>query len=152
MVDHIGAKATQTGLYLPAIGVFAQVPGESQQAQGVLEAEVLGLGALGERGAFGLGVVVTDLAPLHIGPVLAEEQIDQITGLGIFPEGLGTIGLLLQDQLRFFGVQIRRGDLVGQGGFEQLLAAVFRHPLGFEIGAKTTDPHHAGETLEGNRA
>ena len=57
-----------------------------------------------------------------------------------------------QDQLRLFGIEIGRGDLLGQGGLEQLLGAVFSDALGFQVGAEAADAHHAGQALQLNGA
>ena len=57
-----------------------------------------------------------------------------------------------QDQLRLFRIEIGRGDLLRQGGLEQLLGAVFSDALRFQVGTKTADAHHAGQALQLNGA
>ena len=152
MVHHEGPEATQPSLQLAPIGVLPEEARQPQQSDGVLQAELLGLGPLGQGGPLRLGVGVAHLAPLHVGAVLAKEQIHLLAGFRVFAQGLGAIGLLLENQLGLVGIEIGRGDLLGQGGLEQLLAAVLGDPLGLQVGAEATDAHHAGEALELHRA
>jgi hypothetical protein len=95
--------------------VLAQEAGETEQTQGILKAQILGIDALGQGRPPGLGVFIAHLTALHIGAVLAEQQVDGITGLRILAEGLGALGLLAQDQLRLVGIEVGRGDRPGAG-------------------------------------
>ena len=147
-MHHIGPEAAQASLDAAAIGVLSQQPGQPQQAEGILQGHRFGLDALRKRGPFGFGVVLTHLTPLQIGAVLTEQQIHLIPGFGVLAEGFGSICLLLEDQFRLLGIEIGRGDLLGKGGLEQLLAAVVGHPLGLQVGAEAADPHHTGKTLQ----
>ena len=132
--------------------MLAQEPRQPQQAQGVLQAELLGFGPLGQGGPLGLGHLVTDLAQLHVGPVLAEQQVHLLAGVRVFAQGFGTLHLLFEDQLGLVGIQVGRGDFTRQGGLDQLLGAVLAHPLGFQVGAEAADPHHTGQALKSDGA
>ena len=86
MVHHIGAEAAEAGLHLAAVGMLTQLARQAQQPEGILQAELLRLHALGQRRPLGLGILVAHLTTLHVGPVLTEQQINQIAGLRIFAQ------------------------------------------------------------------
>ena len=123
-----------------------------QEATGGLQAEIFRFGALGQGGALGLGGFLGGLAPLHIGAVLAKQQINRFTSSWINPKAFRPLRLLFQQQLGVVGIEISGGEVLGQGGFDQFLFAVFPGALGLQVGAKATDAHHAGQPLQLNGA
>ena len=151
-MHHIGPEAPQARLHPPTGRMFAQLAGQAQQAEGGLQAELLRLDPLRQRGAFRLGYRLAHLAQLQVGAVLAKQQEDVLAALRIDADRLRAFGLVAQDELGLLRVQVGRGDLVGQGGLEQLFAAVLSDAAGFQVGAKAADAHHAGQPLQLHRA
>ena len=139
-------------MHLAAFRVLTEQPGQLQQATGHLQGHVFGLGAPRQRSPLGLGGLLAGLAALHVGAVLAKQQIDRLTGGGIFAQAFRAIGLLLEQQFRLITVEISRRQVLGQGGLDQLLFAVFPGALGLQIGTKPADSHHTGQAIELDRA
>ena len=128
--------------------MLPQKPGEPQQTQRIIEAEILGLLALRQGCPLRLRVVVADLAALHIGAVLTEEEVNQIAGFRIFTQRFRPISLLFQDQFSLFLIQICRRDLPRQGGLDELFLPLLTDALGLQISPEATDADHTGESLE----
>ena len=104
------------------------------------------------RRPLGFGGLLAGLTALHVGAVLAKQQIDRLAGGGIFTEAFRAIGLLLEQQFGLIAIEISWRQVLGQGGFDQLFFAVFTGALGLEIGTKAADAHHTGQTIELDRA
>ena len=151
-MHHIGPKAAQTGLHLAAIGMLTQKAGQPQQAEGIVQGEGFRADPLGQGGALRFGDLITHLTPLEVGAVLAKQEIDLLAGFRVFADRFRAVGLLLEDQLSLLGIEVGRGDLLGQGGLEQFFGAVLRHPLGFQVGPKPANAHHTGQPLQDHRA
>ena len=79
---------------------------------------------------------------------MAEEQVDRLAAFRVLTQGFRPLGLLAQQQLGLVGIEIGRGDLLGQGHLEQLFCAVIGQALGLQVGPEATDAHHAGQPLQ----
>ena len=132
--------------------MFTQKTGQAQQSERILQGEGFRLLPLGQRRAFGLGILITHLTALHIWAVLAEEQINQVTRFGILANGFGTVCLLFEDQFGLLLIQIRRSDLPGQGGFDQLFLTIVADAFCLQVGTKTANANHRGQALQINCA
>ena len=128
--------------------MFTEKTRQTEQSEGILQGEILRLLPLGQRRTFGLGVLITHLAPLHVRAVLTEEQVDQIPRFRILTDGFGAVGLLFEDQFGLLFIQISRSDLPGQGGLDQLFLTVVADPFGLQVGAEAADANHGGQALQ----
>ena len=132
--------------------MLAKQTRQTQQAKRVVEVEVLRFHPFGQRRSLGLRVLITHLPALHVRAVLPEQQIHQVAGFGIFAQRFRAIGLLLEDQFRLVGIEIRGGDFPRQRGLDQFLLAIVSDAFRLQIGTETTNPHHARQAFEINGA
>ena len=128
--------------------MFPQQTRKTQQPQRIFKGEILRLLTLRKRRALGLGILITDLTPLNIRAVLAEEEIHQISSFRIFSNGFWPISLLLEDEFRLILIQIRWRDFLRQRCLDQLLFPVVADPLGLQISPETANANNGGKTLQ----